>query len=474
MSEVIDEQIIELFKTKGINEIKDYHSNVHSESVDLRYQLDKQLLTNYNDILIVTQSIQDIVTEMKIGDDKLRELCFNDDVYHLKKLGEFHPDNIISKDLNDIIDIDYDINQENESLLIASITEWTCNVNLFCQAYNYDNNINNNINHNSENIWQLLNESLKKLKKGTILNDIQKNEILFKSLKSSCNQLASIIKIQESDEDKEIEIIDIENENDENVNDLIMSPHQYIQFYNIISDNSLPIENRDNILNEIINKLLSSIHIIQILLSSNSNEVKDFIKLDKFSKKLIELTRDDINAGLQRLSRLIEEANIQDNDEDKINDKILYPILKHDDNDDNTNNNQMNDNNSNNIESIVRRAQQISKGLGNDTRMRAHGQSQMIKELLDREIKISTSTNNNTNDNIKSKYDSISTTKLNELYKQAIKKTETEEKEISEKLISSSTDTTDMNTLVKNTLEQFETKRYISLLETGITTLTEI
>ncbi|GAV54627.1 hypothetical protein ZYGR_0AN00950 [Zygosaccharomyces rouxii] len=82
----MDTDAVGLLRTHSVVEVRDLDLEVSGDAARLYDKFAQELREQYGEILEVTKSVGELLGCLKKGDFELRDLCFRDDLYKLKKL----------------------------------------------------------------------------------------------------------------------------------------------------------------------------------------------------------------------------------------------------------------------------------------------------------------------------------------------------------------------------------------------------
>lgn len=80
------DEVLPLFRDSHIPQIKDYQLELQNDLTKTNEAFQKNLLKNYNKILSLTDSVNDLSLNLKNVDQDFKSLCFNDEKFQLNKL----------------------------------------------------------------------------------------------------------------------------------------------------------------------------------------------------------------------------------------------------------------------------------------------------------------------------------------------------------------------------------------------------
>ncbi|CCH62989.1 hypothetical protein TBLA_0I03340 [Henningerozyma blattae CBS 6284] len=446
-NEGISQEVIELFENENINSIRDYHNELNHKVSKLKIQLDKELLNNYNEILKVTESFDSILNSMKIADNQFRSLCFDDEQFKLNKLKEpiLNKLNLSEEEKNELKRQDeIDLNNNNESLLVLKLADWSFVIDEFIDCINKNNAMlqhdtegnNNNAGGSSTNnlmssqeipkiVFEKVNQMFCNLE-SDIISKIKNNGEYCQVLNKSCSKFL-----------KNVEKMEITNFD---INQL--TNKQWIEMYNILHLDEYPWDQdkklHERVIDKIFDKLLITQRDINILLKcTNEPIITQFINSEEFKKRLAIKTRDDLQIQLTRLERVLAEK--PDGKEKHEGEDILYPY----------DSNRMPD-----VKTILNKANLNSNGLGNSQRSQCHELIIKLLELLKRLKDL-----NETDDEI--------INKLERLHKQMLDTTQSKNKE---HVVTGET----MDHVVAQVLSRYQNHQFSNLLEKQLVQLQDL
>lgn len=124
-------QVDQLFREKTIPEVKNYGMEISRELASINDRFNEKMASKYWDILDVTNEVSGLSTLLKEVDQDFRELCYNDNLYQLKKLpelevsfGEVSKGKIHDKP-------EHNETSNRDDMMVMNITEWTLSIHKF-------------------------------------------------------------------------------------------------------------------------------------------------------------------------------------------------------------------------------------------------------------------------------------------------------------------------------------------------------
>ena len=138
IDEDIKKEVLDFLRTKPVSDVKDYLLEVNHNLSTTDEKFNNQLKLHYSVILRVIQNIAVLHSDLSDVDTEFRELCFNDNLYQIRKLPTFRPVSLPA---------DHDPFESNNNDLqnvTLGITNWILAVTTFINRF-----ANSNENGNS-------------------------------------------------------------------------------------------------------------------------------------------------------------------------------------------------------------------------------------------------------------------------------------------------------------------------------------
>ena len=290
--------VLQYFKENHIPQVKDKLLQVTQDLAKNDDLLNQNLKLHYNDILNITENVNNLYMDLQDTDTHFRQFCFDDAKYQLRKLPDFiqYPQNqdvnINNHDTNEICDK----NQDDLEMLLL-ISQWSLSISKFLSIMIHqprsDRNDNNNLFSNSlidalfSNSEKLINE------KPNNVSYIDPNFKYFKSIRDKIVCLQTKL---------------IENSNLINLNHL-----QWIRFYNLINLKSIDILPWDSDMVSTLNNIIMD-KIIRLVLSHNdkledNEKIKYFIDSKEFNLRLITHLKERVQSNLNKLESIVQSCD---------------------------------------------------------------------------------------------------------------------------------------------------------------------
>lgn len=331
----IDAELIELFSTKHIPQIRDELKYVNHELNKIDINLNSNLNLHYKDILNITSNVTDLFNSLQAIDADFRDLCFNDEIFQLQSLPEFNinsnnssnstnsgnienlnnHENSSSKELNSVYSLKKK-NSTNSNLLILSQLSLQLQ-RLINFNFDIDDDMTNNNYTKNNSFVKIWNELLIKLNELPHDCFIACNDNFHKIVKDNCQKLQNFI-------------ID----NNEN---LPFSELQWIQFYNILNlgkktneTNILKVDEKKSTIDKfpwdakLTERLVELIfnNLYNILIFDEDNMIiLNFKKMNKdFEKFIFAKINTNFENDMNELTNKLEQNNIINDTETSDND----------------------------------------------------------------------------------------------------------------------------------------------------------
>ncbi len=121
------DEVLPLFRDSHIPQIKDYQLELQNDLTKTNEAFQKNLLKNYNKILSLTDSVNDLSLNLKNVDQDFKSLCFNDEKFQLNKLAPlpYQTTTHISPPRDE-----EKVSIPSQNILV--ISNWTISINNFC------------------------------------------------------------------------------------------------------------------------------------------------------------------------------------------------------------------------------------------------------------------------------------------------------------------------------------------------------
>lgn len=121
------DEVLPLFHDFHIAQIKDYQLELQNDLIKTNEAFQKNLLKNYNKILSLTDSVNDLSLNLKSVDQDFKTLCFDDEKFQLNKLPP-----LLHQSTTHISSLGSEEKISIPSQNILVISNWTISINNFC------------------------------------------------------------------------------------------------------------------------------------------------------------------------------------------------------------------------------------------------------------------------------------------------------------------------------------------------------
>lgn len=367
----MDTELLELFSTKHIPQIRDELKYINLELNKIDVNLNNNLNLHYKDILNITNNVTDMFNSLQSIDSDFRDLCFDDNLYQLHSLPEFSLNSNNNKSNISNNSTSNSLNKKGNKIVINNDLLLISQLSLQLQKlinfnFDIDDNIvsdNNNVNNSFLAVWDELLIKINELP-SDCLNNV--NDSFHKIIKDNCKILQKFIQ--------------------ENNDNLPFSELQWIQFYNIsfieskidnIEEENVEIGNHnakavnlpwDLELNEQLIELVFN-NLYNILnFDKNNSIILNFMQLNQeFSTFIFDKINSNFNNFMTELSNELKKDDITNDSNDiQAMDYTLKPIDLTTDKLD--------------VEDLIKSASLQSNGLINDSRIITN---KLIIKLID-------------------------------------------------------------------------------------------
>lgn len=126
------QRVDQLFREKTIPEVKNYGMEISRELASVNDRFNEKMSTKYWDILDVTNEVSGLNKLLKGVDQDFRELCYNDNLYQLKKLPDLDSAlNNVPRNNVQVHMIEENRVEARADMIVINTTEWTLAIHKF-------------------------------------------------------------------------------------------------------------------------------------------------------------------------------------------------------------------------------------------------------------------------------------------------------------------------------------------------------
>ncbi|CAI4061422.1 Golgi transport complex subunit COG1 SKDI_07G0450 [Saccharomyces kudriavzevii IFO 1802] len=345
------DEVIPLFRDFHIAQVKDYQLGLQNDLVKTNEIFQENLLKNYNKILDLTDSVNDLSLNLKSIDQDFKSLCFDDEQFQLNKLPPLPPRSITTHVSPLGSEVAVTIPPQN----ILVISNWTISISNFCNRV-----------ATSTTPSRIFDELLLNFHELSLTSVPTKFEIL---IGNKCYQLQKFLV--------------------DSMSALNFTLLQWVKLYNLLNteftskwdDNLLSAFNEslfETLFNENVQALLNSStnnkkHQYYSNEQNDNSTVADFVNSSTFRDHLIRRTVKEINAHLDTLSTLLAKLKNSDS---------LHQLNIFHDSDENYGHNIESPSDEDTLKHYIDTAISYSKGLTNDTTLQIYQAVQPTIEIL--------------------------------------------------------------------------------------------
>lgn len=344
------DEVLPLFRDSHIPQIKDYQLELQNDLTKTNEAFQKNLLKNYNKILSLTDSVNDLSLNLKNVDQDFKSLCFNDEKFQLNKLTPlpYQTTTHISPPRDE-----EKVSIPSQNILV--ISNWTISINNFCNRI-----------VTSTTPSRIFDELLLNFHELSLIPVPSKFEAL---VKDKCCRLQKFLV--------------------DSMKTLNLTLLQWVKLYNLLNTEFSSKWDDDllSIFNESLFETLFNDNVQALLISSanskdhqyHSNQqykdaiVVDFVNSSTFRDHLIRRTVKEINTHLDTLSTL--RAKLKEPE-------TLHKLDIFHDNDTNLNDGTVSPLDDDALKQYIDTAVFYSKGLTNDTTLQIYQTVQPTIEIL--------------------------------------------------------------------------------------------
>lgn len=296
-------EVHQLFTQQRIPEIKNHVVELAHELSTINDKFNHKMAQKYWDILEVTDEVSTLTYTLKEVDKEFGELCYNDDLYQLRKL----PDLVVqSHTKSPLKQGSIEDDETSSSMILVELTEWAMAV------YNFISKMPTTTSEPGvNNLIDNLMEHFAKIHKQ--LDNIISNKTYERVLATKCNQLQRYI-------------VDAVTKNE-----LYFTLFQWVKLNKIMEYSGFPwnVQIHEVFEKSLYGYIFEEEQDLDYIVSSSTNElVKTFVRSEKFQNSLIAHTKESIEQKLKELVELMKEdkqASIEPNAGKIEIDGILYP-----------------------------------------------------------------------------------------------------------------------------------------------------